>query len=65
MVSHKPIKLTAQIAKRVKKAGYDQPRRGDCIICGKDWMTCPHHRGQSNEIIQATKMAEALGIELK
>ena len=58
-------KVTAAVAKRVERAGYDQPRRGACIICGGDWMDCPHDRGQVKVIVQAVQMAKALGLELK
>jgi hypothetical protein len=60
----KPIRLNAAIAKRVKAAGYDQPRRGTCIICKGDWMSCPHNREQIHQVVEATKMAETLGIKL-
>jgi hypothetical protein len=60
----KPPRVTKAVMKRVQRAGYDQARHGRCIVCGGDWDDCPHNRAQIAVVIDAVRMAEALGIEL-
>jgi hypothetical protein len=58
------FKVTEAVAKRIKKAGYDQPRHGTCIICKGDWDTCPHSRRDIQLAVEAVRLAEVLGLEL-
>lgn len=54
-------KVTPDVAKRVKRANYEQPRHGRCIICGGNWDDCPHDREQVDVVVQAVQLGEALG----
>jgi hypothetical protein len=62
MFMGKAIKLNGAIEKRLKANSGHQPRRGRCIICGKDWMECPHDRGQTNLLEQAYELKKVLGL---
>lgn len=64
MSKGKQLRVTEAVAKRVRRANYDQPRHGKCIICGGNWDDCPHDRQQIGLVIQAVCMSELLGIEL-
>ena len=47
--------------KRVRRAGYQLPRRGSrCLVCGKDFWTCPHGTVEQQRLIDAVRMLEAL-----
>lgn len=60
MSKKKPIRLTPQIAKRLDRNGGQQPRHGECVICGRDWMDCPHDRGQTRLLEQAHQLSKVM-----
>ena len=55
-------KVTPEFARRAKKAGYEQPRHGKCLVCSKSWMDCPHTRTQIDIMMQAVRVAESMGM---
>lgn len=65
MTKKRSFKLNPVMEKRIRRSGFSQPRHGDCIICGGNWDDCPHSRADIELAIQAVKLAEVLGIEVK
>ena len=59
------FKLNEPMVKRIRRSGFSQPRHGICIICGGNWDDCPHTRADIELAIQAVKLAEVLGLEVK
>lgn len=53
-------RLTPDVEKRLKRGGGEQPRRGQCIICGGDWAECPHNRAQTDLLEQAYRLKQVL-----
>lgn len=59
-------RLTPAIASRVRKANYSSERMGTCFICGKGWFDdCQHNWDDIALVVQATKMADVLGISIE
>lgn len=56
----KSIRLNPAIEKRLDRNGGEQPRRGECVVCGGDWAECPHTRVQTSLLEQALRIKRAL-----
>ncbi len=65
MAAKRKFKLNPAMVKRIERSGFSQPRHGICIICGGNWDDCPHTRNDIDLAIQAVRLAEVLGIEVK
>lgn len=49
------------VEKRIERNNFQQPRHGNCLLCGKDFDTCPHNIGEVDATIQAYRLKKIAG----
>lgn len=51
--------LAQRLDKALGRGVTTQPRRGQCVLCRRDWMECPHTRAEVDGLL-ATRAQQRL-----
>lgn len=50
----------ARIDKAIKAGETGQSRCGACVVCQRDWMSCPHTRIEVDELFEGVRLRKLL-----